>query len=123
MGVMAHQRLSPQDPNVPRGIPRSSSHTAEPPRTTTPADTPETIMTVRIAVARATEPLVVPPKTSQLDTYWADLQHGRRGFPARDRYPEFVRSQGQNKIQRSLWGAAAKRSPCLAKRTPAVSYL
>ena len=78
-------------------------------------------MTVRIAVARATEPLVVPTKSSQLDTYWADLQHGRRGFPARDRYPEFVRSQGQNKIQRSLWGAAAKRSPCLAKRTPAVS--
>ena len=79
-------------------------------------------MTVRIAVARATEPLVVPTKSSQLGTYWADLQHGRRGFPARDRYPEFVRSQGQNKIQRSLWGAAAKRSPCLAKRTPAVSY-
>ena len=79
-------------------------------------------MTVRIAVARATEPLVVPTKSSQLDTHWADLQHGVVDFLHEIGTPEFVRSQGQNKIQRSLWGAAAKRSSCLAKRTPAVSY-
>src|SRR6476469_2694554 len=87
MVVSAHQRLSPQEPNVPPGTPRSSSHTAEPPTSTTPADTPETMMTVRIAVARAAEPLVVPTKPSSLGTYGANLQHGRRGAPARDRCP------------------------------------
>src|SRR5690349_10463414 len=87
MVVRAHQRLSPQEPNVPPGTPRSSSHTAEPPTSTTPADTPETMMTVRIAVARAAEPLVVPTRPSSLGTHCANLQHGRRGAPARDRYP------------------------------------
>src|SRR6478736_959283 len=87
MVVSAHQRLSPQEPNVPPGTPRSSSHTAEPPTSTTAADTPETMMTVRIAVARAAEPLVVPTKPSSLGTHGANLQHGRRGAPARDRCP------------------------------------
>ena len=44
-------------------------------------------MTVRIAVARAAEPLVVPTKPSSLGTHGANLQHGRRGAPARDRCP------------------------------------
>ena len=42
-------------------------------------------MTVRIAVARAAEPLVVPTKPSSLGTHGANIQHGRRGAPARDR--------------------------------------
>ena len=52
------ETVTPRHRTCRPGTPRSSSHTAEPPRTTTPADTPETMMTVRIAVARATEPLV-----------------------------------------------------------------
>ena len=75
-GGEAHQRLSPQEPNVPPGTPRSSSHTAEPPRSTTPADTPETMMTVRSAVSRATEPLVVPTKSSSLGTHCATFSMG-----------------------------------------------
>src|SRR5689334_12470990 len=64
--VSAHHRPSPHEPQVCPGTFRSSSQTADPPSSTTPADTPETTMTVRTAVARATEPLVVVTKSSPL---------------------------------------------------------